>query len=295
MSYGGYEYNNPGFGFDPMSMGGGFGGMDMNNTGFGDDATNAVAATPKNTEKKGSRDRQSLLPMTVKQLHSIAEEDGVNKLDGVEVFSARIVGTIESIEAHATNVVYRITDGTGMVECKSFVDKDGLSAAKFADCRERCLVEVNGNVRTYEGHKSIMIYHMSVVDDWNRLTHHFLESIYTHLKNTRGPLSTAESGTNNVQNAMQYKQNMNTSVNSVFNAPSEGNPVLAQREKIMKAYGDLSEGNSMGTTFQEVMLYLTQGGTNLTMQQLRHEVECLTEDGRLFTTVDENHHRPTTF
>lgn len=183
----GYEYNQPGFGFDPMSAGGGFGGgMDMN-TSFGDANTNGSATKP--ADKKGSRDRQSLLPMTIKQLHSIVEEDGVNKLDGVEVFSVRLLGTIQSIDAHATNVVYRISDGTGIVECKSFIEKEGLGAAKYGDCREQMLVKINGNMRSYEGTKSVMIYHMSVVTDWNELTHHMLESVFTHLKNTRGPLA----------------------------------------------------------------------------------------------------------
>ena len=53
----------------------------------------------------------------------------------MEVFSIRIVGTIQSMETHATNMLYRITDGTGIMECKSFLEKDGIGSAKFADCR----------------------------------------------------------------------------------------------------------------------------------------------------------------
>ena len=52
--------------------------------------------------------------------------------------------------------------------------------------RENHLVKVNGNIRSYEGMKSLMIYGMTIVKDWNQMTNHFLECIATHLKNTRG-------------------------------------------------------------------------------------------------------------
>ena len=87
------------------------------------------------SQLQGTRDRQSVLPVTVKQINQIVEDDGVNKLDNVEVFSICLVGTIKSVEAHATNMVYRISDGTGLIECKAYVDKDGASTSKFGDCQ----------------------------------------------------------------------------------------------------------------------------------------------------------------
>ena len=118
--------------------------------------------------------------MTAKQLNSISEEDGTHKLDEQEVSTVRIVGTIISVETHATNIVYKISDGTGIVECKAFVDKDNSNTPKFADCVERSMVCCNGNIRSYEGNKSIMIYAMYLVTDWNKLTQHLLECIHVH-------------------------------------------------------------------------------------------------------------------
>ena len=59
----------------------------------------------------------------------------MTKLDNVEVFSVCIVGTIKSKEVHATNMVYSISDGTGIVDCKTFMDKDGVGMARFGDCQ----------------------------------------------------------------------------------------------------------------------------------------------------------------
>lgn len=238
-----------------------------------------------------------MLPLTIKQLHSISEEDGVNKLDGVEVFSARIVGTIHSVEAHATNVVYRISDGTGILECKSFIEKEGLGAAKYADCVEQALVKVHGNIRIYEGNKSLMIYHMSVVTDWNELTHHLLESIHIHLRNTQGPppvaggAQAAMGNNQNMHNAMAMKQNV--AAGSVFTkVEAGGNPVADLRDKILQTYKAVGD-DDMGASFQQVMLHLSHQGANISMQQLKHEVDYLAAEGALYTTLDESHYRPT--
>ena len=59
---------------------------------------------------------------------------------------------------------------------------------------------------------------------------------------------------------MQFKQNMNTSVNTGFRAVAESNPVLVLREKIMKTYVELSEGNTVGPSYQEVMMAVTRSG-----------------------------------
>jgi hypothetical protein len=47
-------------------------------------------------------------------------------------------------------------------------------------------------LREYDGNKSIIVYEMSPVQDWNELTHHMFETIYVHLQNTRGPVPVSE-------------------------------------------------------------------------------------------------------
>lgn len=238
--------------------------------------------------------------MTIKQVHSISEEDGAQRLDNVEVFSVRIVGTIHSIEAHATNVMYKISDGTGMLDCKSFIEKEGVGSAKFADCREQSLVRVNGNIRIYEGHKSLMIFHMSVIHDWNELTHHLLESIHTHLKNTRGPLPSGVQGQGQGQAFGQHGQSMhdamamrqNVSVFAKTEHTGAQNAVVELRDKIVQAYRILGDSDS-GAGFPEVLGQLAQMGAPISMHQLKHEVEYLANEGTLYTTIDETHYRTT--
>jgi hypothetical protein len=65
------------------------------------------------------------------------QEDDIFRLDGAELYTVKIMGTIESVEEHSTNVNYRINDGTGAIECKLWNDKDSGSGlgAKLVNCR----------------------------------------------------------------------------------------------------------------------------------------------------------------
>ena len=49
-------------------------------------------------------------------------------IDNNAVHNVKIMGIIEMTEEHATNVTYRINDGTGVIECKLWVEKDKASS-----------------------------------------------------------------------------------------------------------------------------------------------------------------------
>jgi replication factor A2 len=121
--------------------------------------------------KKGSRERQSLIPVTVKQILTCENVDDVFRLDGAELFTVKIIGTVDSVAEHATNHTYQISDSTGSIECKLWIDKDsGGSVATGANT----LVRICGSLREYEGRRHVLVYDMSRVEDWNELTHHML-------------------------------------------------------------------------------------------------------------------------
>ena len=62
--------------------------------------------------------------MTKNQLASAIQDDDSWKVDGAPIHTVKIIGTVESKEEHSTNDNYRVSDGTGVIECKKWVDKD---------------------------------------------------------------------------------------------------------------------------------------------------------------------------
>lgn len=114
-----------------------------------------------------------MTPVTIKQLHQCQNIDSTFTLDNAELFTVKIIGQIESIEDHATNQTYQISDTTGIIECKLWIDKDASSSNKH-NLRPNDLVKICGNLREYEGRRHVLIYDISPVLDWNEMTHHFL-------------------------------------------------------------------------------------------------------------------------
>jgi hypothetical protein len=87
---------------------------------------------------QASRDRQSVIPTTVKQLLSTITDPSSDafKLDNAELFIVKLVGTVQQVEEHSTNFSYRLNDGTGVIECKYWIEKDsGASGSKHMKCR----------------------------------------------------------------------------------------------------------------------------------------------------------------
>ncbi len=120
---------------------------------------------------QGSRDRQSLIPVTVKQIVTCDNIDDTFRIDGAELHMVKIVGTVLNLTEHATNFTYQVADSTGSIECKLWIDKETGAAARY---EPNSLVKICGNLREYEGRKHVLVYDIKPVEDWNEITHHFL-------------------------------------------------------------------------------------------------------------------------
>ena len=100
--YGGYEYDNA----NADSGGGGFLSQSNRESEGGE-------------KEKKPRDKQTLTPVTIKQLQSaekgVGDDDGY-KIDNAEIHSVRVVACVQTDEVRETKATYNIEDGTGSVE-----------------------------------------------------------------------------------------------------------------------------------------------------------------------------------
>jgi replication factor A2 len=121
MSYGGYEaYGNDDFG----------GG------GFMEGSQGGSQSTPSKGRGGGgggraSRDAQTLLPITAKQLASRnASDDDVIRIDNQEVTNVKMVGILSNVVPHSTNVNFQLDDGTGIIDGRMFLHADDADLAE---------------------------------------------------------------------------------------------------------------------------------------------------------------------
>jgi len=188
MAYnGGYNTGyQGGFNANQFAGQGGF----INNSPTGADSPTSESPS---TKKKSGATNQSLVPVTVKQLLNATQahaEDGF-KIDGKELNQITLIGFVHKIHSLSTNVNLIVEDGTGTIEVRIWLDQEDQQdhqAQKRANWREGIYVRVIGHLRSFHNKRSIVAFRIIPVTDFNELTYHFLESIYVHLYNLKGPV-----------------------------------------------------------------------------------------------------------
>jgi len=299
MSYGGYEYNDRSYsaGFDPTAgygnydsaMGGGFMG--------GDDK--------KGSDKKASRDRQSLIPVSIKQVITCSHDDDTVRIDGAELNMIKLIGTVDGITDHETNSTFKLSDGSGSIDCKQFRDKGANNTSKPSKLNPGSLMRIIGVVKQYEGKLHIQVYDSTPVTDWNELTYHLLDIILVHCQQTKGPIPGSTGapvavvggnsfGTpNNRSSGGQVNSAMNKGIGGVSLNNNMRNEATQNLSDMVYSVYTGQNPDSGGLAYQNALMLLQKRNINISMDQLVRTVSQLCDDGRLYSTIDENHYRPT--
>ena len=61
-------------------------------------------------------------------------------------------------------------------------------------CSEGVYIRVIGNVKVFNEKRQVTAFNVRPIDDFNEVTHHAMESIYCHLKATKGAASAGAGG-----------------------------------------------------------------------------------------------------
>lgn len=82
-------------------------------------------------------DRQSLIPLSIKRVLQAGNDEYGNEMrvDGAELHTVKLVGTVFGLQEHSTNVVFNLTDGNYSIECKLWIDKSSGDASKASNLR----------------------------------------------------------------------------------------------------------------------------------------------------------------
>lgn len=322
-----------------MNYGGGYeayGNDDYGGGGFMDSASQGVGGSQGTPSKRGgggggggrgSRDNQTLFPVTIKQLHGVqTSEDDVLRLDGQEVATVKVVGILSELAPQSTNVRFKLDDGTGVFDGQMFLHADEADYAEneLAKLREGAYVRAVGKLRTFQERVSLSCFSVTPIEDFNEITHHFLDAVYVHLYNTRGPLQSATGAGGQQQLNTPVKQQQQG-----FNYNQQGQGFGMQQQGTWNqgggafgaggggalgyggAAGSMDYGmdssfspeqkaildvlatctSDRGIKIDQIFMEL-RGQMNET--QLRSALNYLTSEGHVYSTIDENHFKRTT-
>lgn len=102
------------------------------------------------------------------------------------------VGQIRNVSTQATNITYKLDDGTSLIEVKQWIDSDAADSAGPA-YNEDQYVRVWGRLKAFNSKRHVGAHVIRAVDDYNEISMHLLEATYVHLFFTRG-LPTGNAG-----------------------------------------------------------------------------------------------------
>jgi hypothetical protein len=321
---------------------------------------------------QGNREKQSLLPLTIYQVATATQDqpDDSFKVDGQELSQVQLVGCVVEMAKQSTNITYQIEDSTGRMEVKQWVNEDDsiFEVNRREMITEGSYVKVVGNLRAYNGKKSVTAFHVSPITDFNQVrcpsarvalarariaprpqraasgtcatavaprrvrprtelgpvshapsrrparlappsrtsptpshlsqvTHHFLESIHVHIKNTKeeaaAPQSAGQFGTPQAVNkgpglTAGGGGGMGGDGGDGGGGGGGGGDCL---EAVKDAYKALDNGDSeSGISVQQIIQHL-QG--KHAEAEIRKANDNLSQEGHIYSTIDDEHFKST--
>ncbi|KAL4797951.1 hypothetical protein BDV19DRAFT_386611 [Aspergillus venezuelensis] len=175
----------------------GYGGGAYGGGGGGGGFMPGETTSPSGGRQEGNN--TTLRPVTIKQILDATQPypEANYTIDGQDVSSIVFIGQVRNISTQATNVTYKLDDGTGEVEAKMWItpteDMDTTDDLG-KEGKDKNGVEVNGYAKVFGklksllgGKKVINTHSVRPLTDINELHFHFLEATAVHLFHTRGP------------------------------------------------------------------------------------------------------------
>lgn len=263
--------------------------------GFMPSQSTAQFADPSSASPAKSRDTQSLLPVTVKQINNalVSHDEKINVLiDGVDATNVTLLGIVCNKAERVTDVTFSLDDGTGRIDCNRWINEP-LDTNEMEGILDGMYVRVHGHLKSFQGKRQLNVFSIRPVTDYNEIASHFIECVYVHVYNTR-----------------LQKSQVGASVQ-----PQVTNPIMSNSMKPHPAPppNQLPVQRSLDGFSQNIQLVLDcflrpenltpERGVHindiaqqlsLPVDKIREAIPYLEEEGLIYSTVNDFHYKSTT-
>lgn len=253
---------------------------------------------------EGKKERnQTLRPVSIFQLKEATPngEDGF-VVDGTEIGQIDLIGVVRSVDEKTTKRTYLIEDHTGTMEVTHWMNEDDGDGETDAenDCREGMYARVIGHLKVFNDVRSINAFKIQPVRDYNEITTNMLDTLYQHLRCIKGPLDGPRPGAGNAGSAQaagsfggarpQTTGGGTETYGGSFQARDDnagsGNPI--QNSVLEAIKGSDSEA---GISVDEIESALK--GRNYGQDKIREAIDWLSNEGHVYSTIDDDHYKST--
>jgi len=193
-----------------------------------------------------------------------------------------------------TNIQYKIDDTTSApMDVKHWVDAEDPSVDS-AVLPPGTYVKVSGNLRSFQNVKSVVAFSVRPLEDMNEITSHMLEVVQAHMALSK-PQNTSAGGGGVMNSSSMNSSSMsmsrpgnNSSTGGYSGANDMANNGLnPNQNQVLSLISGCQDAE--GISLQELKQRL--GG--MSMPVIRQAVEFLSNEGHIFSTIDEDHYKST--
>ncbi|KAJ8763832.1 hypothetical protein K2173_003614 [Erythroxylum novogranatense] len=237
-----------------------------------------------------SRDSQGLCPVTVKQI-SQASQSGDEKsnfvINNVDASNVTVVGMVFDKTEKVTDVNFVVDDGTGRIGCRRWVN-EGFDTMEMEAIWDGMYVRVNGHLKSYQGRVQLVAFSVRPLTNFDEITFHFLDCIYSHLQNckqlqggatTQHQMTESRSVSSGYQTAISSPLSSQYSVDGLKDCDQLVLECLRQSSSI---------GQEKGMHMNEVCQQL-----KLPLEKIKESMRSLEDEGLIYSTIDEFHYKAT--
>jgi len=280
-----------------MSM---FNGTNSYNTGSNTFSGSQIGGGFVSNDSGGAKAQQRVIPyderklsqVTIKQILTAppAQPDEPLYIDGQEISQLQMVAQIQSIDCQSSHTSYRINDLTGSLDAKQW-NNDSV-AMDASTLGQGAWVRIFGRINVYQGRCSVNVFEIAPITDFNDITLHFTECIYSHLANT------TEGTTQGTKQQQQQPQQQN-----------QGGWNQQQQQQLGGNGGGWNHGGNGADPLQNKILAIIRSPEyensetgcdvsvlfkklgNEDVNAIRTAIDVLSDNGMIYSTVDDEHYK----
>jgi len=267
----------------------------MDYGGGGGDGVRGSMGSGGSQGARKSYDEQTIIPTTARMILNSAEGgSGLCLRDGREIHQVKLIGAVRSVEEQSTNITYQIEDGTGLIEVKQWLgpeDCAGITEMRMQAAHENIYLKIIGQVKDYDGKKSVIGYSVRTLTTGNELTHHFLEVVYSIERyRNAGAKGTSAAPQTSTPYAPVSNHQMNTSFNANnYSGQVQNNSGLSGvTQEVLNYIKTEGERDEVGA---DILLCAQVFAGKYTQAQIQQSVDSLASEGHIYSTINETKYK----
>ncbi|XP_054707628.1 replication protein A 32 kDa subunit-like [Uloborus diversus] len=269
---------------------GGFGGKSRFEQSAGGGFLNTTISSPSTSEKKKPERLTNVVPCTIAQIHLMAESDDNLKIGSLTAKMITFVGLVQSVDIQTTKVTYVIDDCSGPgIEVQIWIGENEDLGKKVNVVQENTYARVTGAVRSMKGKRHVIAFNISPVRDANEITMHIAEVIHASMS-----VSVMDKQSSTGMASGFGSSSLLTSTGTVggtsdtfgMNAGISRNLTKPQQLVLQAVNACKDEqGINTGALFASLK--------SLNRQSIQEALDFLSNEGHIYSTIDEDHYKST--